>query len=455
MTEQQLQAERMKAKRGLNRVIAVGSAKRIFRKYFFIYSVIILLIVSFLCGLLVENKRKIIKSDNLFGNLNELNSGSGDSIEKFFSNKDIEKKDLPQNIDFDLFWDVWRVVKENYVDQPVDEEKLFKGALAGIVASLGDRYSVYLEKETTKQFTDDLSGSFEGIGAEIGIKDERLTIIAPLSGSPAEEAGLMAGDKILKVDGRDTVRISIDEAVTIIRGEKGTPVTLNIYREGEEDPMDIVVIRGTIKIESIKWKMLNFDGKEDDSGRLAYLEISHFNGDTIDMLNKNMRHILAKNPHGLIIDVRSNPGGFLETAIVIASKWVEDGVIVSEKLSDGSKIEHFAKGKAMLKDFKTVVLVNQGSASASEIVAGALQDYSKATIIGKKTFGKGSVQDLKKLKDGSSIKITIAKWLTPSGRSISEEGISPDIEIDLNKEDFDNDRDPQLDEAVKFLAGQK
>ncbi len=447
MTEQQKKIEDIKARRDFN-MVSGKKPRMLLKRYFWAYSVVVLIIASFLSGIYIEKQRNLLKAkSDIFGNLEEHAS----KVESFLGQNDNGGNE-GDSIDFDLFWEVWEIVKENYVDQPVDDEKLFRGSLAGIVASLGDRYSIYLPPKETKKFTDDLSGSFEGIGAEIGIKDGQLTVISPLEGSPAEKAGLLAGDMIVKVDDKETDGLSIDEAVDVIRGEKDSEVVLNIYRDGADDPFDVKVVRGTIKIESVKWKMLGDDGKEDNNGKIAYLEITHFNGDTVKKFNDAIKQIIYKDPKALIVDLRNNPGGFLDGAISIASAWVEDGVVVSEKLKGDNKIDHYSEGRAILQGMRTVVLVNQGSASASEIVSGALQDYGLATIIGKQTFGKGSVQDLKSLKDGSSVKITIAKWLTPDGKSIDDNGITPDIEAELSREDYDNGRDPQLDRAVKFIV---
>lgn len=352
-----------------------------------------------------------------------------------------ELKDL--EVDFDLFWQTWNHIKQNYVEQDITDEQLFYGALAGIVASLQDPYSIFLEPETAEKFNEELSGSFEGIGAEIGIKKNQLTIIAPLPNTPADRAGLRAGDKVLAIDELDARGISLDFAVSKIRGPKGTKVTLTIVREGVDEPFEVEIIRDTIDIPSVRWEM-----KE---GQIAYIDLMYFNGDTLDEFKKAVKEIVEAKPKGIILDLRNNPGGFLGTAIEVAGEWIEDEVVVYEKRRDDYQLSHKARGRADFKNIPTVVLVNIGSASGSEIVAGALQDYQKATIVGEQTFGKGSVQDLKRLKDGSSIKLTVAEWLTPSGRNINEEGIAPDVEVELTKDDYDNDRDPQLDKALELL----
>ena len=333
-------------------------------------------------------------------------------------------KTRSNEVSFDQFWEVWDKVKRNYVDQPVSEVELFYGAISGLVAALGDPHSVYFPPVEAEEFARDLSGEFEGIGAEIGIRDNQLVIIAPLPGAPAEIAGLQAGDKVWAIDDEDTYGIKLDAAVAKIRGPRGTEVKLTVTHNGFETASDIVVVRDKITIPTVDWKMLP------DSDSIAYLLISYFNQDTWLDFDKSVREILRATPKGMILDLRSNPGGFLETAIDIASEWVKQGVVVSEKNGDGYVVEHKSRGAHRLFDLPTVVLVDEGTASGSEIVAGALQDYGAAKLIGQKTFGKGSVQDFEVLFDGSGLKLTIAKWFTPKGRKIDGEGIVPDIVIE-------------------------
>ena len=357
---------------------------------------------------------------------------------------EIKPEQVSSDIDFGLFWDTWEALKENYVEKDkLTDKKMFYGALRGLVSSAEDPYTVFMDPVLTKEFEDDLSGSFEGIGAEIGMKNDTLTIVAPLPDMPAEKAGLKAGDKIYAIEDKLATGLSVDEAVRKIRGPKGTQVKLSIYREGFTAVKDFVITRDSIVVRSVKTE-LRSDG-------VFIIEVTNFNNDTLELFNAAVREAESKSPKGIILDLRNNPGGYLDTAIEMASEWVDKEVVVVEKYSDERNDEHLARGKARLKDFPTVVLVNQGSASASEIVAGALQDHQKAKIVGKKTFGKGSVQTMQNLEDGSSIKITIAKWLTPQGRSISDEGITPDIEVDLTEDDFNNDKDPQMDKAIEIL----
>ncbi len=359
-----------------------------------------------------------------------------------------QKDLLAQDIDFRLFWEVWDELKQDYVDsEELSDKELFYGAIKGMVAAAGDPYTSYMDPKISQDFEDDLKGKFEGIGAEISIKNDILTIVAPLDDSPAKKAGLKAGDYIISIDGESTAGITIDEAVNKIRGPKGEPVTLTIARDGLNELKDIKIIRDVIIVKSVKTKL-----REDN---IFIIEISNFNGDTEALFNQAVLEVLSKNPKGIIVDLRNNPGGYLDTSIELASEWIEDGIVVSEVDSGGNKTDYEARGRARLKDYPTVLLVNEGSASASEILSGALKYYKKATVVGKKTFGKGSVQALKSFSDGSSLKVTIAKWLTPDGVSINDNGIEPDIDIDYTLDDFEAGVDPQIDKAVEILNNNK
>ncbi len=404
-----------------------------FKKFISYYFVIFLIFLTFIVGLLVgrETTKQVIMPANENGEV---------------YNKDSRPEFLSKDVNFDLFWDVWEIIEENYVYQPVSETELLYGSMIGSVAALDDPHSAFFDPETTLKFAEELKGTFEGIGAEIAIKNDRLTIIAPLPNTPAEKAGLKAGDKVYAIDGEDTTGISLDYAVSEIRGHKGTEVVLTIGRDSFEELKEIKIVRDTIKIQSVKWEGLD--------NNLVHLNVHYFNEDTQDDFNKAVLDIISKNPKGIILDLRNNPGGFLDTAVGIASEWVEDDVVVYERSSSGKMKKHKANGKARFKDFKTVVLVNEGSASGSEIVAGALKDYGLATLIGEQTFGKGSVQTIFPLENGSSVKLTIAEWLTPNENTIEEEGVEPDIEVELTEEDFNQDKDPQLDKAIEILVNE-
>ncbi|OJI06325.1 hypothetical protein BK004_04130 [bacterium CG10_46_32] len=349
---------------------------------------------------------------------------------------------LGKDIDFDIFTTVWGMLKKQYVDQPVSETNLFYGALQGMVAALDDPYSVFLEPQVSEAFSDSLKGRFEGIGAEIAIKHDVLTVVSPLDGSPAKKAGLKPRDLIAKIDGESTKDLSVNEAVNRIRGEGGTTVMLTIAREGVDALFDVPIVRDTINVKSVSWEMKD--------NAIAYIQIRSFNEDTSTAFKAIQREVISKNPKGIIFDLRNNPGGFLQTSVDVSSAWIDKKVVVSERSVDGSTT-YTAQGTPLLTGIPTVILVNGGSASASEIVSGALQDYKIAYIIGEQTFGKGSVQVLEDLPDGSSVKFTVAKWFTPNDRSINEEGITPDEVIELTEENFNNDEDPQMDRALEYL----
>lgn len=357
-------------------------------------------------------------------------------------NQSISSASAPRDVDFGQFWDVWNLVKDQYYKQPVSDKDLFYGAIAGMVAGAGDPYTVYFDPEQAEEFQNALSGTFSGIGAEIGIRDGVLVVVAPLSDSPAERAGLRSGDSIWAIDGVETTGMSVEQAVTRIRGEAGTSVTLTVSHDGLSDAEEVVVVRAMIVIDSVEWEMTE-DG-------IALISIREFNDDTGGLFNEAMNDLLAKDAKGIVLDLRSNPGGLLSAAIDISGAWVGYRPVVLEREQEDTN--SFSGVTApRLQGIPTVVLVDGGSASASEIVAGALQDYALATVVGTQTFGKGSVQDYRSLPDGSAVKVTIAEWYTPNGRSINETGITPDIIVEYTKEDADAKRDPQKEKALEIL----
>jgi len=349
-----------------------------------------------------------------------------------------------QNADFDLYWEVWDLLKKDYVNKDdLADKQLFYGSLEGLVSSLDDPYSEFMDPQENKQFEEDMSGTFEGIGAEIGIRDDLLTVISPIEGTPAQKVGIMAGDKILEINGESTQNMDINEAVSKIKGPKGTEVVLSIFRNGFDDIKEFTIIRDVISIKSVSYEKLD--------NNLFLIKINSFNGDTNYLFSQAIKEILTQDPDGIIVDLRNNPGGYLEVAVMMLGEWINGEVAVLEQFANGKTTEYLADGLNRLKNYSTVIIINEGSASASEILAGALRDYKKATIIGEQSYGKGSVQMVKNLNDGSAIKITVAKWLTPMGQNINEEGIKPDQEVELTYEDFENDRDPQLEAAINFF----
>lgn len=363
--------------------------------------------------------------------------------------KNITNIDDPDiEADFGVFWQVWEKLREKHIEgEGAKEKDLVYGAITGLVNSLGDPHTVFLPPPDAKKFEEDVSGKFGGIGAEIGVRDDQLVIIAPLKDSPAEKAGLQPKDKILKVDDEVADGLDVGEAVKLIRGEVGTTVTLTILRNGWERPREFKIIREEIKIPTIDW-----DVKE---GNILHLKLYSFNENAPILFYQAVVSGLLKGADGMALDMRNNPGGFLEVAVNLAGWFVPRGsVVVTEDFRHGEDIIFTANGNEALKNFPVVVLINGGSASASEILAGALRDHRSIKLVGEKTFGKGTVQELDKLKDGSSLKITIAKWLTPAGHTIEKNGLEPDFEVKLTEEDFKEGRDPQLEKAFEVLKSQ-
>ena len=358
-------------------------------------------------------------------------------------------KGIAKDVDFAHFWEVWKDLSSHYYQQPVQDQTLFYGALRGMAEAVDDPYTNFFEPVDAQTFANDLKGEFSGIGAEIGTKNGQLQIVAPLPDSPAEKAGVRAGDVILLIDGEDAVTMAVDKAVSKIRGPKGTNVTLELGRmpsgssTGTPETLTVTITRAVITVKSVTTAQKD--------GGVMLIEVRNFNDDTEELFRAAVDEALQKNVRGVIIDVRNNPGGYLDTAIALAGEWMKDEVVVQQRERGVITQQYKGTGRGKLKKMKTVVLVNGGSASASEILAGALQDAGAATIVGEKTFGKGSVQDYLEYEDGSALKVTIAEWLTPNGRSINHEGIHPDLELTLSEEDIHAERDPQLNKAIELI----
>lgn len=360
-------------------------------------------------------------------------------------------RDKPADVDFGVFWEAWRELEKSYVKRgELDTQKMIYGAVSGLVGSLDDPYSVFLSPQDKKRFLEDVSGSFEGIGIEIGFRKEILTVVAPLEGTPARQAGLKPGDRILKVDGELTVDYTLDEAVNKIRGPKGSEVVLTILRNGDEKTRDFSITRGIIDIPVLE---LRFIGSGED--KIAHLKLFQFSENAALKFSASAEEILRSDVRGIILDLRNNPGGYLEVSRDIAGWFLENGDLVAiEDFGDPENREEYrSPGPAKLKNYPLTVLVNGGSASASEILAGALRDNRNVKLIGEKTFGKGTVQELKNISGGSSIKLTVARWLTPSGFSIHETGLSPDVPVEIDESEQDPAKDPQLEKAVEILKG--
>ena len=358
---------------------------------------------------------------------------------------DNQPDSLGKKLNIDLLWQALGIIENKYVNKNnINYDELIYGAISGMIKGLGDPYSVFLKPEDSKIFLEDVSGQFEGIGTEIGIKNGQLKVIAPLEGTPAQKAGLRPGDNILKIDDNLTADLTIEEAVKLIRGPKGSKVNLTITRDSLDETKELSIIRDVIDIPSLKWE------KREDG--ISYIKLYSFSEKASDDFKKTVKNILNSDSSKIILDLRGNPGGFLEISVDIASWFLPKGKVVAREIfADGSEELYKTRDLGALKDFPLVILIDRGSASASEILAGALRDLRGVRLIGETTFGKGSVQELEKLNGGASLKVTVAKWLTPSGKSINEEGLEPDVKVELTEEDYNNNKDPQLEKAVELL----
>jgi len=369
----------------------------------------------------------------------------------------------PATVDFEAFWKAWNVINEKHVanDSMTDQEKVW-GAIEGLAASLDDPYTVFFPPEEHKMFESDIKGEFQGVGMEIGIRDNILTVIAPLKDTPAERAGMRPGDMVIKIDDTISSDLTIDEAVRLIRGPKGEEVVLTVIRENDgTEPVEISIVRDVIKIPTAATAVLAKDGSVVEDSQKASdndvftISLYNFSAQSANIFRESLQEFVDSGKTKLILDLRGNPGGYLEAAVDMASWFLPEGkVIVRESLSDGEEGRVYrSKGYNIFNDnLEMVILVNSGSASASEILAGALSEHGIATIVGTQTFGKGSVQELISITDETSLKVTIARWLTPNGVSISKEGITPDIEVEITTEDFEDGEDPQMARAIKILT---
>lgn len=363
--------------------------------------------------------------------------------------KVVNQKDTLGTVDYSLLWKAIDVLNNKYIDKPVDQQKILYGAVSGAIAAAGDPYTTFFAPDDLKNFQTGLQGSFGGIGAEVGKKDGNIVIIAPLDGTPAKRAGILSGDIIVKVDGQSTQDWSADQAVNKIRGTKGTSVTLTLLRSGKDQTFDLKIVRDTIVIKSVKleYKDVVVDGQKKS---IAVITISEFGDDTKALFDQAVANILVHNVSGVIVDLRNNPGGYLQTAVDLASAWVkQDDLVVSEAHSDGTNVKYTAEGNPRLAGLKTIVMINGGSASAAEILSGALHDHGFAKLLGEKSFGKGSVQELVSLPGETAVKVTVAKWITPNGVNLNHNGLDPDIQVKLTADDVTAGKDPQMDKALE------
>ena len=358
-------------------------------------------------------------------------------------------------VDFSLFWAVWDRVSRDFIEKTkIDPQKMVWGAISGMVASLEDPYTVFLPPQENKEAKDELGGKFEGIGAQLGMKDKRIVVIAPLSGMPAKKAGILSGDIILKVNDEDTAGWTLPQAVSKIRGPKGTEVVLTVLHKKEEsddekgETEDIKIIRETIKVPSVKVDIL------DEPCHSAHLQLMRFGDQTSNEWDAAVAEILnsqltSGNFKGVILDLRNNPGGYLQGSVFVASEFLKDGIVVIQEDAKGKRETFSVNRTGKLTEIPLVILINQGSASASEIVAGALQERREIKVVGENSFGKGSIQEAQDLPQGAGLHITTSRWLLPSGTWINGEGVEPDVKIE---EDLETETDEQLEKAKEILC---
>ncbi len=353
--------------------------------------------------------------------------------------------------DFAPFWKAWQILEEKFVPSGTTTEKLTDqakiwGAIGGLAASYGDPYTTFFPPAESKIFNEEISGSFDGVGMEIAIQEGILTVVAPLKGTPADRAGVKAGDKIIEINNKPAAKMSVDRAISLIRGEKGTTVNVTFSREGVKDLIVKALVRESIAIPTIDTKLL--------PNGVFVINLYSFSEVSPDLFRQALREFIESGSDKLILDLRNNPGGYLEAAVSMGSWFLPTGKVIVTEDFGGKKdsVVHRSRGYDVFNDnLKFVILVNGGSASASEILAGALSEYGKAVLVGNKTFGKGSVQELVDITKDTSLKITVAHWLTPLGNSISNGGLTPQIEVKITPEDIKAGRDPQLEKAVEYL----
>lgn len=392
-------------------------------------SVILLVVVSFFLGIYIG-------------------TGKRPEIEKVetVANKETT---VETKADFGSFWKTWNTINEKHPDagKISDQDKVY-GAISGLVGSLNDPYSVFFSPDDAKAFQEEITGNFTGVGMEVGIKDKVLTVIAPLKNTPAERAGIRSGDQVLKIDKTATAGLDIEKAIKLIRGEKGTAVTLTIFREGLKEPREIKIVRDVINIPTLDAE-LRPDG-------IFVIKLYSFSANATNLFNRAVKQFIDSKGDKLLLDLRGNPGGYLDAAVDISSWFLPGGkVIVTEDYGEDDRKIFRSRGYNPFNDkLKFVILINGGSASASEIVAGAMKDHGRAFLVGEISFGKGSVQEVVDITKDTLLKITVAKWLTPNGHLIHEKGLTPDYAVPLTQKDLDAKRDPQMDKAVEILLKQ-
>jgi len=360
----------------------------------------------------------------------------------------------PEQVDFSLFWEAWNTLGQKYIrNGELNTQNMIYGAISGMVRSLEDPYTEFFNPQDTKTFVNDTSGRFEGVGMEVGLKNNQLQVVAPLEGTPADQAGIRAGDKILKIDSAVTTDMTVEKAISLIRGQKGTEVTLLIMRNGWSAPKEFKIVRALIEVPSTKWKIIDYSGIENSQGEVAYIKISQFSDMASGDFSRVAFSVLNGPAKKIILDLRNNPGGYLDAAQQISEWFLSKGqtIVIEDFNNKQERTDFKARNNGSLLPYPAVVLINQGSASASEILAAALRDNRGVKLVGETSFGKGSVQELASLTGGSALKITIADWLTPKEARITGVGLEPDVKVELTEEDYQNDKDPQLDKALEIL----
>jgi carboxyl-terminal processing protease len=345
---------------------------------------------------------------------------------------------------FQTFWETWSLLDRDYYDRgALDAKKLTRGAIKGMLEALGDPHTIYLDPEMSELSDAELRGGFEGIGVHVDLVDGRLRVVAPIEGSPSDKAGLRSGDYIVQADGKDLAGLSLLQAVNLIRGPRGTTVRLLVQRDGWAQPRPFDVTRSDIKLESVRTRLLD--------GNVAYVRISTFASTTARDLRAPLERLLEARPRGLVLDLRANPGGYLQAALDVASEFVPEGVLLAEEYADGRREVFRAKAGGRATQIPLAVLVDHGSASAAEIVAGAIRDHQRGVLVGEQTFGKGTVQHVHALADRSTVRITIARWLTPNEQPLNGIGLAPDLAVAAGS----GAADPVLDRAVQYLREQR
>jgi carboxyl-terminal processing protease len=348
--------------------------------------------------------------------------------------------------EFGVFWEVWNIISREFYGKVPSTKEMTYAAIRGAIKTLNDQHTVFLEPRRADQEKEQLRGDFQGIGAQVNVQNNQIVIVAPIPGSPAEKAGIKAGDIIVKVDDKDVTNMSLEDVVAIIRGPRGTKVKVTVVRLGVKDPIAFEITRDVIQTPSVITRL--------EEGNIGYVRLTIFGGKSRDEVANALKDLKAKGAKAFIFDLRDNPGGYLDTAIGVAGQFIKDGVIAYERGKSGQDKEFKADGKGEWTDGPLVILINKGSASASEIVSGAVQDRKRGTLIGDTSFGKGSVQSVHELSDKSSVHVTIAEWLTPNKTQISGKGLTPDMSIPIGPEDQKRGLDTQLKAAIDYLKGQ-